>query len=102
VIYGLKKFDGNLTREHLSTASPYNTYLIAGLPPTPICNPGRDSLLAAVSPAPVSYLYFVSRNDGTHVFSSNIEDHNGGGLEVPEASEKQHGPAVSMTGTQDQ
>ncbi len=76
VIYGLSKFDGNLTREHLAAASPYNTYLVPGLPPTPICNPGRESLLAAVNPAPVSYLYFVSRNDGTHIFSSNLEDHN--------------------------
>ncbi len=76
VIYGVKNFDGNLTKEHLLTKTPYNTYLVPGLPPTPICNPGRESLLAAVNPAPVPYLYFVSKNDGSHYFSSEIEDHN--------------------------
>jgi UPF0755 protein len=76
VIYGVKKFDGNLTRLHLLTPGPYNTYLMTGLPPTPICNPGRDSLLAALSPAPVPYIYFVSKNDGSHHFSTNFEEHN--------------------------
>jgi UPF0755 protein len=76
VIYGIRNFNGNLTKENLMRPTPYNTYLFAGLPPTPICNPGRDSLLAAVRPAPVSYLYFVSKNDGSHYFSSDIEEHN--------------------------
>jgi len=76
VIYGVENFDGNLTRNHLLKPTPYNTYLMAGLPPTPICNPGRDSILAALDPAPVPYLYFVSRNDGTHYFSSDLDDHN--------------------------
>jgi UPF0755 protein len=76
VIYGIKNFNGNLTKEDLMRPSPYNTYLLTGLPPTPICNPGRDSLLASVHPAPVSYLYFVSKNDGSHFFSSDIEEHN--------------------------
>jgi UPF0755 protein len=76
VIYGIRNFNGNLTKEDLLRSTPYNTYLRAGLPPTPICNPGRDSLLAAVRPAPVSYLYFVSKNDGSHYFSSDIEEHN--------------------------
>jgi len=76
VIYGIKNFNGNLTKEDLMRPNPYNTYLLAGLPPTPICNPGRDSLLAAVRPASVSYLYFVSKNDGSHHFSSDIEEHN--------------------------
>jgi UPF0755 protein len=76
VIYGIENFNGNLTKEHLMRPTPYNTYLIAGLPPTPICNPGKDSLLAAVRPAPVPYLYFVSKNDGSHFFSSDIEEHN--------------------------
>jgi len=75
VIYGVKNFDGNLTKEHLLKPTPYNTYLIQGLPPTPICNPGKDSLLAALYPAQVPYLYFVSKNDGSHYFSSDIEDH---------------------------
>ncbi len=76
VIYGIKNFNGNLTREDLMRPTPYNTYVIAGLPPTPICNPGKESLLAAVHPAPVSYLYFVSKNDGSHYFSTDIEEHN--------------------------
>ena len=76
VIYGIKNFNGNLTKEDLLRPTPYNTYRIAGLPPTPICNPGKDSLLAAVHPAPVPYLYFVSKNDGSHHFSCDIEEHN--------------------------
>jgi UPF0755 protein len=76
VIYGIKNFNGNLTKEHLMKPTPYNTYLIVGLPPTPICNPGKESLLAAVRPAPVPYLYFVSKNDGSHFFSSDSEEHN--------------------------
>ncbi len=75
VIYGLKEFNGNLKKVHLETPTPYNTYLIPGLPPTPICNPGKDSLMAALYPASVSYLYFVSKNDGSHHFSSDLEDH---------------------------
>ena len=76
VIYGIKNFNGNLTRVDLQRPSPYNTYLNTGLPPTPICNPGKDSLLAALHPSPVSYLYFVSKNDGSHYFSSTMEEHN--------------------------
>jgi UPF0755 protein len=76
VIYGIKNFNGNLTKEHLMKPTLYNTYLIVGLPPTPICNPGKESLLAAVRPAPVPYLYFVSKNDGSHFFSSDFEEHN--------------------------
>lgn len=76
VIYGLQNFDGNLTRKDLRHPSPYNTYRIAALPPGPICNPGLASIQAALNPADVSYLYFVSRNDGTHVFSDTLEQHN--------------------------
>lgn len=76
VIYGIKNFNGNLTKEDLLRPTPYNTYLVNGLPPTPICNPGKDSLLAALYPAPVPYLYFVSKNNGSHYFSSDIEEHN--------------------------
>ncbi len=76
VIYGIEDFDGNLTREHLQTPGPYNSYLNKGLPPGPICNPGLDSLQAALDPAKTSYLYFVSKNDGTHEFSSTLRDHN--------------------------
>jgi UPF0755 protein len=76
VIYGIKNFDGNLTKQHLMQPTPYNTYFMSGLPPTPICNPGKDSLIAALSPAPVPYLYFVSKNDGSHYFSGEFEEHN--------------------------
>jgi UPF0755 protein len=76
VIYGIPDFDGNLRRTHLEDESnPYNTYRIAGLPPGPIANPGRDALVAVVRPAPSDYLYFVSRNDGTHQFSRTFEEH---------------------------
>jgi UPF0755 protein len=76
VIYGIKDFDGNLTKAHLLKPTPYNTYISPGLPPTPICNPGKESILAALYPAPVPYLYFVSKNDGSHYFSVDIEEHN--------------------------
>ncbi len=76
VIYGLKEFDGNLTRKHLRTYSPYNTYRIKGLPPGPIANPGAEALKAALFPAKTNYLYFVSKKDGTHHFSTNIKEHN--------------------------
>jgi UPF0755 protein len=75
-IYGLANFNGNLTRKDLHTATPYNTYVIHGLPPGPICNPGRASLEAVLHPAEVDYLYFVSRNNGSHQFSATLEEHN--------------------------
>ena len=76
VIYGLKGFDGNLKRKDLHVRSPYNTYVNFGLPPGPIANPGRDSLMAVISPAKTDYLYFVSRNDGSHHFSATLKEHN--------------------------
>lgn len=76
VIYGIADFDGDLTGEHLRLATPYNTYVIPGLPPGPICNPGRDAMEAVLRPAPSSYLFFVSKNDGTHVFSTTLDEHN--------------------------
>ncbi len=75
VIYGLRGFDGNLTRAHLRTDHPYNTYTRRGLPPGPIASPGLASLRAAAHPAETDYLYFVSRNDGTHVFSRTYAEH---------------------------
>lgn len=76
VIYGLDDFDGNLTRQHLSTPTLYNTYVFRGLPPGPIASPSLDSLVAALNPVPLNYLYFVARGDGSHVFSSDLEAHN--------------------------
>jgi UPF0755 protein len=76
VIYGISDFDGNLRRRDLeNAANPYNTYQIPGLPPGPIANPGADALRAAVNPAESDYLFFVSRNDGTHVFSKTYSEH---------------------------
>ncbi len=76
VIYGLKKFDGNLTRRDLRNPTPYNTYQRKGLPAGPICNPGREALAAVLHPAEEDYLYFVSRNDGSHYFSKSLTEHN--------------------------
>jgi UPF0755 protein len=79
VIYALERvgrYDGNITREDLRFDSPYNTYRYPGLPPGPIASPGRASIDAAASPADVPYVYFVSRNDGSHVFSSTLDEHN--------------------------
>lgn len=75
VIYGIEEFDGNLRRRDLEADGPYNTYKRPGLPPTPIALPGRAALEAAVQPADDDALYFVSRGDGTHVFSRTYEAH---------------------------
>jgi UPF0755 protein len=74
-VYGLKNFSGTITKKHLMRYTPYNTYLISGLPPGPIANPAIDSLQSALYPAPVNYLYFVSNNDGSHQFSSSLSAH---------------------------
>ncbi|MHB8939291.1 MAG: endolytic transglycosylase MltG [Thiobacillus sp.] len=77
VIYGLgERFDGRLRRVDLQTDTPYNTYTRDGLPPTPIAMPSEAAIQAALNPATTDALYFVSRNDGTHVFSSNLDAHN--------------------------
>jgi UPF0755 protein len=76
VIYGLgAAFDGNLRKRDLLADGPYNTYTRAGLPPTPICLPGRAALHAALHPAPGKTLYFVARGDGSHQFSETFADH---------------------------
>lgn len=77
VIYGLgENFDGNLRRVDLERDTPYNTYTRLGLPPTPICLPGRASIHAALHPADGDAIYFVSRGDGTHQFSATLDQHN--------------------------
>ncbi|MBN1938324.1 MAG: endolytic transglycosylase MltG [Candidatus Aminicenantes bacterium] len=78
VIYALKKagpFSRALTRKDLKFDSPYNTYLYPGLPPGPICNPGKDSLRAAIRPAGVDYLFFVANREGGHTFSRTLKEH---------------------------
>jgi len=77
VIYGVgARYDGNLRKIDLQSDTPYNTYTRSGLPPTPIAMPGEAAIRAALNPAKTDALYFVSRNDGTHVFSSTLEAHN--------------------------
>jgi len=79
VIFALQRagrWNGNLTRADLGFDSPYNTYRYPGLPPGPIAAPGRRALEAVVKPAAVDFLYFVSRNDGTHVFAATLAEHN--------------------------
>ena len=79
VIYALQKtgkYDGNIRKDDLSINSPYNTYQNRGLPPGPIASPGKAALEAALRPADVGFLYFVSRNDGSHVFATTLPEHN--------------------------
>ena len=85
VIYDLHQFDGDLRKEDLSIESPYNTYVVVGLPPGPIANPGKAAIHAALYPASTDYLYFVSRNDGSHAFSTTLAEHN-------QAVQKYQGP----------
>jgi len=77
VIYGMGEvFDGGISRADLRRKTPYNTYIIRGLPPTPIASPARAAIRAALHPAPGSALYFVARGDGSHQFSSTLSEHN--------------------------
>jgi UPF0755 protein len=76
VIYGTGMFDSPIKRSDLNTYTPYNTYVLKGLPKGPICNPDKNSIMAALYPAQADYLYFVSKNDGTHVFSRDMKEHN--------------------------
>ncbi len=76
VIYGLHLKNSRITLHDLREKNKYNTYTISGLPPGPICNPGKDSIIAALYPAHVDYLYFVSKNNGTHMFTRTLKSHN--------------------------
>lgn len=77
VIYGMgESYQGDIKAKDLTTATPYNTYVISGLPPTPIAMPGREALYAVLHPDKGESLYFVARGDGTHVFSATLKDHN--------------------------
>lgn len=76
VIYGVSDYDGRIRYKHLRRVTPYNTYKIDGLPAGPIASPGAQSLKAALYPADTDFLYFVSKNDTTHQFSTNLKDHN--------------------------
>ena len=77
VIYGMgERFDGNIRRKDLKTATPYNTYVIKGLPPTPIAMPSKLAIDAAFNPIATEQLYFVSKGDGSHKFSITLQEHN--------------------------
>ena len=76
VIYGMgNNYNGNLRKRDLRQYTEYNTYVIKGLPPSPIANPGEDSIMAVLNPADVKYLYFVSKGEGTHHFSNSLREH---------------------------
>ena len=76
VIYGINNHQGSLSRTDLKKPTPYNTYIIPALPPGPISSPGKEALMAVLEPASVEYLYFVSKNDGSHYFSKTLREHN--------------------------
>lgn len=76
VIYGIPNFNGNITKRDLTTLTPYNTYMIDGLPPGPIANPGFTAIKAALFPTDTDFLYFVGNGEGKHVFSSTLSQHN--------------------------
>jgi len=76
VIYGIKNYNGNITKKHLRAYSPYNTYVIPALPPTPIANPGLGAMEAAIAPATTDFLYFVGKGNGSHQFSETYRKHN--------------------------
>jgi UPF0755 protein len=75
-VYGIRAFAGKISKQDILRDTPYNTYRIKGLPPGPIGNPGEDSLEAVLFPAQTPYLYFVARKDGTHQFSTTLDEHN--------------------------
>jgi len=75
-VYGVRAFAGSVTRKDILRPSPYNTYVIDGLPPGPIGNPGDAAIQAVLAPARTNYLYFVARQDGSHQFSTTLEEHN--------------------------
>lgn len=77
VIYGMgEKYQGKIRKKDLQTPTPYNTYVIKGLPPTPIANPGKDAIAAALNPGDGEALYFVAKGDGSHYFSVSLTEHN--------------------------
>ncbi len=93
VIYALNEsFDGNIRKADLSVDSPYNTYKVRGLPPGPIANPGLAAIQAAIHPTPSDFVYFVSRNDGSHVFSTTLAEHN---KAVDKYQRRKHGKSSS-------
>jgi UPF0755 protein len=110
-VYDLKDFDGKILRKHYKRESPYNTYMIKGLPPGPIASPGLDSFQATLNPAKVDYLFFVAQNDGTHYFSSKLKDHIAATKRIrsdaavpadTDDAESKDVPEIEATGRQDE
>lgn len=75
-VYGIRAFSGKVSKQDITRRSPYNTYMINGLPPGPIGNPGGEAIEAVLVPATTNYLYFVAKKDGSHFFSATLEEHN--------------------------
>jgi peptidoglycan lytic transglycosylase G len=75
-VYGIRAFGGKVSKQDIMRHTPYNTYLIKGLPPGPIGNPGSDAIEAVMTPTASNYFYFVAKKDGTHYFSATLEEHN--------------------------
>jgi UPF0755 protein len=88
-IYGIKSSKEKITSEDIRRKTPYNTYTIKGLPPGPIASPGAKSIIAALYPAKVPYIYFVSNNDGTHHFSVSAEEHQSAVKEYREKKQRE-------------
>lgn len=100
-IYGIRAFGGNVSKRDIERTTPYNTYLIPGLPPGPIGNPSDGAIDAALHPAQTGYLYFVARKDGTHHFSATLAEHNAAvrtylkGAAAPTAELRAEHPAIT-------
>ena len=76
VVYGVKEYNGTITKRHLKTPTPYNTYIIPALPPGPICNPSKAAIVATLYPEKTDYLFFVAKDDGSHVFTTHYRAHS--------------------------
>ncbi|WP_086931336.1 endolytic transglycosylase MltG [Agarilytica rhodophyticola] len=104
VIYGMgDRYDGNIRRRDLRARTPYNTYVIKGLPPTPIAMPGRAAIVASLHPEPGETLYFVAKGDGSHHFSKSLDEHNRAVAKYQKKRRKNYrsAPAVSQDKQED-
>lgn len=103
VIYGMgDSYSGNIRRKDLRTPTPYNTYVIKGLPPTPIAMPGREAIYATLHPKPGDALYFVAKGDGTHHFSATLEEHNRAVTKYQKKRRKNYQSAPLLNNTEDE
>lgn len=100
VVYGIKKISLGITKEDLKRYTPYNTYVITGLPPGPIASPGIKSIIAALYPAKTDYLYFVAKNDRTHYFSSSNREHEKAVMIYQRQNRQETSPAQNEKGTE--